>query len=100
MAAKCEPAAVPVPETVAWLVYVLRSRAGPRTYVGIALDVKRRLAQHNGRLPGGAKSTRAGRPWRVAKTFGPFDTRGQAQRVEASIKRLRGLDRLRYRVDA
>lgn len=80
-----------------WSVYVLRSRAGPRTYVGIALDPKRRLAQHNGRVPGGAKSTRAGRPWRLAKTFGPFETRGQAQRVEASIKRLRGLARLRWR---
>lgn len=82
---------------VTWSVYVLRSRCGPRTYVGIALDVKARLAQHNGRVPGGAKSTRAGRPWRVAKTFGPFDTRGQAQSIEASIKRLRGLARLRYR---
>lgn len=80
-----------------WLVYVLRSRSGPRTYVGIALDVRARLAQHNGRVPGGAKSTRVGRPWRVAKTFGPFDTRGQAQQVEASIKRLRGMARLRYR---
>ncbi len=79
-----------------WVVYVLRSRSGPRTYVGIALDVKQRLSQHNGRVPGGAKSTRAGRPWRVAKTFGPFATRGEAQRVEAQIKRLRGLARLTF----
>lgn len=80
-----------------WSVYVLRSRSSARTYVGIALDVKRRVAQHNGRLPGGAKSTRAGRPWRVGKVFGPFETRGEAQRVEAAIKRLRGAARLRWR---
>jgi len=80
-----------------WSVYVLRSRAAARTYVGIALDVKGRLAQHNGKVPGGAKSTRAWRPWRVAKVFGPFPTRGLAQKTEAAIKRLRGLARLRYR---
>jgi predicted GIY-YIG superfamily endonuclease len=80
-----------------WSVYVLRSRSSGRTYVGIALDVRRRLAQHNGKLPGGAKSTRAGRPWRVGKIFGPYDSRGQAQRVEAAVKRLRGPARLRFR---
>lgn len=80
-----------------WSVYVLRSRSGPRTYVGVALDVKARLAQHNGRMPGGAKSTRAWRPWRVAKIYGPFATRGLAQQVEARVKRLRGAARLRYR---
>ncbi len=80
-----------------WSVYVLRSRSGPRTYVGIALDVKRRLIQHNGGVVGGAKSTRVGRPWRVARIYGPFATRGLAQRVEARVKQLRGMARLRYR---
>ena len=80
-----------------WVVYVLRSRVRKRTYVGIALDHRQRLLQHNGELPGGAKSTRAGRPWRVARVLGPFPTRGAAQRVEAAVKRLRGTARLRYR---
>jgi putative endonuclease len=82
---------------MAWTVYVLVSRVSQRTYVGIALDCKRRLAQHNGKLPGGAKSTRADRPWRVAKRFGPFDARGEAQSVEHRLKRLRGRERLSFR---
>ncbi len=82
---------------MAWVVYVLRSRVRARTYVGVALDAKKRLLQHNGKLPGGAKSTRACRPWRIARVLGPFDTRGAAQRVEAAVKRLRGPARLRYR---
>jgi putative endonuclease len=80
-----------------WSVYVLRSRTVARTYVGIALDVKLRLRQHNGLVPGGAKSTRACRPWRVAKIYGPFETRGLAQKIEAQVKRLRGPARLRFR---
>jgi putative endonuclease len=79
---------------VTWLVYVLSSRSAGRTYVGIALDVRVRLAQHNGRAPGGARSTRAGRPWRLRKTYGPYATRAEAQRVEHAVKRLRGRARL------
>ena len=80
-----------------WTVYVLYSRKTARTYVGIALDPAARLAQHNGRAPGGARTTRAGRPWRVRKTYGPFPTRAAAQRAEHAVKRLRGLARLRWR---
>jgi predicted GIY-YIG superfamily endonuclease len=77
-----------------WSVYVLASEACTRTYVGIAIDVEQRLRQHNGEHPGGAKSTRAGRPWALARVFGPFVLRGKAQRIEAAIKRLRGATRL------
>lgn len=76
-----------------WFVYVLVSRVG-RTYVGIARDVDRRLRQHNGELAGGARSTRPGRPWRVAQRVGPVETRGRAQSIEARVKRLRGVKRL------
>ena len=72
------------------MVYVLRSEVLARTYVGIALDCEERLAQHNGAKPGGAKSTRQGRPWRIAREFGPFADRSEAQRVESQVKRLRG----------
>lgn len=85
---------------MAWTVYVLGSRSLGRTYVGIALDVRARLAQHNGRAPGGARSTRAGRPWRVRKKYGPYATRAEAQRVEHALKRLRGKARLRAQIDA
>lgn len=78
-----------------WSVYVLASEVATRTYVGIALDVTTRLRQHNGELDGGAKSTRAGRPWCVRAVFGPYRSRGKAQRIEAAIKRLSGTRRLR-----
>jgi structure-specific endonuclease subunit SLX1 len=75
-----------------WTVYLLASRA--RTYVGITTDLRRRLAQHNGAERGGAKSTRGGRPWRIAARFGPFATRGVALRLEHRLKRLRRRERL------
>ncbi len=74
----------------AWFVYLLVSERRETTYVGIAKDVQARLAQHNGESPGGAKSTRAARPWRLERHTGPFATRGEAQRTEAELKRLRG----------
>lgn len=77
-----------------WYVYVLVSTRGERTYVGITCDVDRRLAQHNGEQPGGAKSTRAGRPWRIGTTFGPYETRAEAQRIEYQVKRRSGSARL------
>jgi len=77
-----------------WFVYVLASTRLPRTYVGITTDPMRRLAQHNGELPGGARATRAGRPWRVAAEYGPYDGRGEALRVEHTLKKLSGRKRL------
>ena len=44
--------------------YLLRSRHRPaRTYVGYTVAPARRLRQHNGELQGGARATRALRPW-------------------------------------
>ena len=62
--------------------------------MGITDDLDRRLAAHNGARPGGAKATRAGRPWRVGAVVGPVATRGAAQRLEYALKRLRGHRRL------
>ncbi|MCO5168270.1 MAG: GIY-YIG nuclease family protein [Planctomycetes bacterium] len=76
---------------------MLVAASGRRTYVGIALDVDRRLAQHNGAAPGGARTTRAGRPWRVGTVYGPFVDRGAALRAERAVKRLRGPRRLDWR---
>lgn len=79
-----------------WFAYVLIAIAGPRprTYVGVTTDVARRLRQHNGELRGGARSTRAGRPWRIGVVRGPFATRGEAQVVEHALRKLRGPARL------
>jgi putative endonuclease len=79
-----------------WSVYVLISAHSRRTYVGITTDLERRLAQHNGERRGGARSTRAGRPWRLAAKYGPFADRGEAQRVEYAVKHLRGPARLAW----
>ncbi|MDP6518984.1 MAG: GIY-YIG nuclease family protein, partial [Planctomycetota bacterium] len=38
-----------------WSVYVLLSPSSGTTYVGVTTDMERRLAQHNGELPGGAR---------------------------------------------
>ncbi|MCA8980916.1 MAG: GIY-YIG nuclease family protein [Planctomycetes bacterium] len=82
-----------------WWVYVLRSERAARTYVGITVDRDRRLAQHNGELPGGARATRAGRPWRLAASYGPFEARGEALRAEYRVKRERGEERLQLESD-
>ena len=79
-----------------WFVYVLESQCQTRTYVGISPDPETRLAQHNGEEKGGAKSTRAGRPWSVVKIYGAFESRAEAQRAEYSVKRLSGRARLAW----
>ncbi|HMB71188.1 MAG TPA: GIY-YIG nuclease family protein [bacterium] len=79
---------------MSWWVYVLVSRGGRRTYVGVSTDTERRLAQHNGSVAGGAKSTRAGRPWKVGALYGPYPDRGAAQSAEQAVRRYRGRARL------
>ena len=76
-----------------WFAYVILS-SNQRTYVGITTDVDRRLRQHNGELPGGARSTRAHRPWSIGRTYGPFPDRSSATQAELQIKKLQGAKRL------
>ncbi len=82
-----------------WIVYVLVSDASSETYVGVTTDLDRRLEQHNGERPGGARTTTRGRPWKVGAVFGPFDTRAEAQRVEYEVKMRNGPDRLGWSAD-
>lgn len=79
-------------------MYVLASVSG-RTYVGCTVDLERRLDEHNGKRRGGAKSTRVGRPWQIAKCYGPYPDRSTAQRVEAKVKSLSGTKRLTWSED-
>ena len=76
-----------------WVVYVLVSRTRG-TYVGISTDAERRLREHNGERAGGARCTRAGRPWNLAAVYGPYASRGEALSVEHQVKQLRGRRRL------
>lgn len=69
-----------------WCVYILECADGS-LYTGIARDLERRLAQHNGALAGGPKYTRGRRP--VSLRWHEFATsRPEALRREAAIKRL------------
>ncbi len=81
---------------MSWHVYVLLSEASGTTYAGSTTDAERRLMQHNGELPGGAKATRAGRPWTLGAVYGPFEDRAEAQAAEYQVKRLRGTERLNW----
>ena len=79
-----------------WYVYVLSSEVATRTYVGIALDPEKRLKEHNGEAPGGAKSTRGFRPWKIGKVYGPYKTRSKVCMVEHQVKKLKGKKRLEF----
>ena len=56
-------------------------------YTGIATDVPRRLLEHNGLKPKGARYTSARRPVKLAYAA-QFTNRSQAQKEEIRIKRL------------
>ena len=60
--------------------------AAKHIYTGSTTDVEKRLAQHNGEKPGGAKYTRGRGPWRVAHAE-EFASKSEAQKREAALKR-------------
>lgn len=66
-------------------VYAILNASGT-VYVGQTTDMDRRLAQHNGAKPGGAKFTRGRGPWRVVHVEA-FETVGDALRRERALKR-------------
>ena len=73
-------------------VYMLRCADGS-LYTGIARDVGRRLAQHNGELTGGPKYTSGRRPVSLLWSAAAQD-RSHATRWEIQIKRLSREDKL------
>ncbi|MFA5531257.1 MAG: GIY-YIG nuclease family protein [Thiohalomonadaceae bacterium] len=70
----------------AWHVYVVRC-ADDTLYTGIARDVQRRLQEHNGLAPRGARYTRGRRPVRLCHVES-FHSRAEAARREAAIKKM------------
>lgn len=75
-----------------WQVYVLQCADGS-LYTGVALDVEKRLRQHNGELAGGPRYTRGRRPVNLLWSE-PAADRSAAQQREAAIKRLSRREKL------
>jgi putative endonuclease len=67
-------------------VYIVACADGTY-YTGVATDVARRLAEHNGERPRGARYTSARRPVTL-EYEACFPDRSSAQREEARIKQL------------
>ena len=64
-------------------VYILRSKNNPeRHYVGVALDLKRRLSEHN---EGQSVHTRKFAPWELACYFA-FTEHDKADKFETYLK--------------
>ncbi|MHB0981839.1 MAG: GIY-YIG nuclease family protein [Thiobacillus sp.] len=72
--------------TAAWCVYMLRCADGS-LYTGITTDIVRRVAEHNGDGPLGARYTRTRRPVQLVHAEAAA-SRAEATRREAAIKRL------------
>lgn len=69
-----------------YVLYIVECADGT-LYTGIATDLERRLAQHNGEKPRGARYTAARRPVRLVYQAA-FETRSAAQKEEHRIKRM------------
>ena len=76
----------------AWQVYIVRCADGS-LYTGIARDVARRVAEHNGEGRLGASYTRARRPVRLVYQE-PAADRSAASRREYQIKQLSRAEKL------
>lgn len=74
------------PRPEAWHLYLLRTRDGA-TYTGIATDVARRVAEHEGGGPRAAKSLRGKGPFELIYRV-RLDNRRTALRVEHAVKQL------------
>lgn len=67
-----------------WKVYLLDCADGTY-YCGVAKHLERRLAQHNGQQPGGAKYTRTRRPVKLL-AFCVCEDKQSAYRLEYAVK--------------
>ncbi len=74
----------PSPTEGVWRVYLLECSDGT-LYCGVTTDTARRLAQHNGERPGGARYTRGRRPVRLAAEA-VFPDKSSAHKAECRIK--------------
>jgi putative endonuclease len=70
-----------------WQVYLLECADGT-LYCGVTTDLLRRLAEHNGEAPGGARYTSSRRPVRLAASL-EVAGRSEALALEWRIKKLK-----------
>lgn len=68
-----------------WYVYLLKCGDGS-FYCGITTDIRRRLDEHNGHAPGGAKYTRGRRPVTLAG-YASMPDKSSALRAELKLKK-------------
>ena len=73
--------------TKPWFIYILRC-ADNSLYTGVALDVNKRLDEHNGITKNGAKYTHARRPVKLVYQE-PADSRSEACKREYVIRKLK-----------
>lgn len=74
-----------------WHLYIVRCRDGT-LYTGIATDVTRRLAEHEGAGPRGARYLRGRGPLTLALAL-EVGARGAALRLEHRVKRMSRADK-------
>lgn len=75
-----------------YFVYLVRCRGGS-LYAGITTDLARRMRQHRGELPGGAKYTRSHPALALEAAWYAAD-RSSASQLEAQLKRCSHAEKL------
>lgn len=76
-----------------WCTYILECNDGT-LYCGITNNLARRLQQHNGEIPGGAKYTAQRRPVKLCHAWQQLN-RSQASQTEAQIKKMSRQQKIR-----
>ena len=91
-----------------WSLYLLENTVNKYTYLGVTVNIIRRIRQHNGELVGGAKytSSNKGKGEWILKTIVNDLTKSEALSFERIIKNKRRkgkgktpLDRRNYLID-
>tara|TARA_B100000424_G_C22942592_1_gene501548 strand:- start:1275 stop:1592 length:318 start_codon:yes stop_codon:yes gene_type:complete len=91
-----------------WSLYLLENTENKYTYLGVTVNINRRIRQHNGELVGGAKytSSNKGKGKWILKTIVNDLTKSEALSFERIIKNKRRkgkgktpLDRRNYLID-
>ena len=80
-----------------WLVYLLECADGT-LYCGITTNMERRLGQHTGQVPGGARYTQGRRPVRLLASRA-CGCKGDALRLELAVKSRPRHQKLQFLLD-